>query len=172
MVGIASRIKYLIFFIKNCCFWFLLSSIIRKDDEVLLGSYLTRTNNIMPEKRIRDETGKFIQKSATPRKVRSIRLTDEAWEYLGKLATQRCITRADLIEEFIENGIFEIKQDHVGDLVSGSTSAHLSKDKLNELMESALKLLKVGKQSKYYKDGKKALQYFINELLSMYDMEN
>ena len=117
----------------------------------------------MPEKRIRDETGRFIQKSLQPRKVRSIRLTDLTWEYLGELASNQCITRADLIEEFVENGVFEKKPKP--DLESSLEI--LSKDKLNELMESALKLLKVGKQSKYYKDCKKALQHFINQLLSM-----
>lgn len=130
---------------------------------VLLGSYLTRAHNIMAEKRIRDETGRFIQKSSQPRFVRSIRLTDNTWEYLGQLASQQCITRADLIEEFVENGTLEIKQNP--DLER--SLEFLSKEELNKLMESALKLLKVGKQSKYYKDCKKILQYFINQLKSM-----
>lgn len=55
----------------------------------------------------RSEAGRFASKSAAPREVRSIRLTDTTWEKLGELAGLRCITRADLIEQLIESGALE-----------------------------------------------------------------
>lgn len=57
----------------------------------------------------RDEQGKFLNKSDEFRHVRSIRVTDKAWEKLGEIANNRSITRADLIEEWLENDeIFKI----------------------------------------------------------------
>lgn len=55
----------------------------------------------------RTEQGKFAPKSETLRHVRSIRLTDETWNNIGKVADQRRITRADLIEQMNEAGIFD-----------------------------------------------------------------
>lgn len=53
----------------------------------------------------RGESGKFAPKSNEPRIVRSIRLTDTTWKILGEIAESRCITRADLIELLIEEGV-------------------------------------------------------------------
>lgn len=55
----------------------------------------------------RTESGQFAPKSQKPRYVRSIRLTDETWENIGKIADIRRITRADLIEQMNEDGIFD-----------------------------------------------------------------
>jgi len=54
----------------------------------------------------RNESGKFASKSDEMRQVRSIRLTDAAWDSLGKLADKRSITRADLIEEWMGGEYF------------------------------------------------------------------
>lgn len=51
------------------------------------------------DKYVRSEGGLFGMKGDQPRRVRSLRLTDSAWESLGELADQRGITRSDLIEE-------------------------------------------------------------------------
>ena len=51
----------------------------------------------------RNSRGRFINKSDSDRQVRSIRVTDEIWEKFGKVAAQRGITRADLLEEIVEN---------------------------------------------------------------------
>jgi len=56
----------------------------------------------------RNESGKFTSKSEDIRQVRSIRLTDSTWDTLGKLADQRSITRADLIEEWINQEYFNL----------------------------------------------------------------
>jgi predicted DNA-binding ribbon-helix-helix protein len=51
----------------------------------------------------RNEDGQFLSKSDENRQVRSIRLTDITWDTLGNSADKRSITRADLIEEWVNN---------------------------------------------------------------------
>lgn len=51
----------------------------------------------------RDKKGQFGNKSDSNRKVRSIRATNEVWENLGIMASDRGITRADLIEELVNS---------------------------------------------------------------------
>lgn len=58
-------------------------------------------------KQERGKHGKFASKSAELRQVRSLRLTDTAWEKLGTAAAQQSITRADLIEQIVESGVLE-----------------------------------------------------------------
>ncbi len=48
-------------------------------------------------------SGKFKQKGDQPRKVRSLRLTDQCWEQLGEISETQSLTRADLIEEIVKN---------------------------------------------------------------------
>ena len=129
----------------------------------------------MTEQRPRDRAGKFVQKSDEIRKVRSIRLTDRAWEYLGESANDRGITRADLVEEYVESGFFDIKenleslpQEKVEESEDDDSTRIPTKEELEGLMEAALKTLKVGSQSKQYKDAKKAFKLFIDKLLSEY----
>lgn len=55
----------------------------------------------------RQEGGKFAPKSDEPREVRSIRLTDTTWKKIGYAADKRRITRADLIEQMAEDGVFD-----------------------------------------------------------------
>ena len=50
----------------------------------------------------RNNKGQFQSKSDELRRVRSIRVTDEVWEAMGMMADNRGITRADLLEEFVE----------------------------------------------------------------------
>jgi len=56
----------------------------------------------------RNESGKFTSKSDERREVRAIRLTDSTWDTLGRLADERGITRADLIEEWITENYFNL----------------------------------------------------------------
>jgi len=56
----------------------------------------------------RTEGGRFASKSDEPRHVRSIRLTDPTWEVLGAIAIQRGITRADLLEQLVEEGVISL----------------------------------------------------------------
>ena len=51
----------------------------------------------------RNRKGQFDRKSESDRKVRSIRVTDEAWEKFGDMASPQGITRADLLEKMINS---------------------------------------------------------------------
>ena len=51
----------------------------------------------------RNKKGRFVSKSQSGRKVRSIRVTDEVWNKFGEMAVQRGITRADLLEEVVND---------------------------------------------------------------------
>ena len=54
-------------------------------------------------KNARDTTGKFAVKSEAPRKVRSVNLTDAAWEWLARTAEQAGMSRNDLLEAMAES---------------------------------------------------------------------
>jgi len=49
------------------------------------------------------ENGKFQQKSDENREVRSIRATNSTWGGLGTYADRRHLTRADLLEELVDD---------------------------------------------------------------------
>lgn len=51
----------------------------------------------------RDEFGQFKAKAEVPREVRSIRLTNQAWENLGRVAKREEITKADLLEKLFSS---------------------------------------------------------------------
>lgn len=51
----------------------------------------------------RNKKGQFENKSETERKVRSIRATDDVWQKFGEMAKQQGITRADLLEKFVND---------------------------------------------------------------------
>jgi predicted DNA-binding ribbon-helix-helix protein len=139
-------------------------------------------------KQERRDDGKFAAKSAEIRQVRSIRLTDKAWENLGKLANLRSITRADLIEELTENDLFdnlpevlnqaplsnneqeqEIKllREQVDNLTQENQL--LSRrifTNLELIRDAVLFNLKFGKQAPGYKAAFKALNQFIKEIIN------
>lgn len=58
----------------------------------------------------RKKNGRFDAKSAEDRKVRSIRATDSAWESLGDLAESQNMSRADLMEQLVQDGKLDIIQ--------------------------------------------------------------
>ncbi|MEG5164493.1 hypothetical protein QUB37_29415 [Microcoleus sp. AT3-A2] len=53
----------------------------------------------------RNTSGKFAPKSDTPRKIRSVNLTDEAWQWLADVATQSGVSRNDYLEAMAEGSI-------------------------------------------------------------------
>lgn len=53
----------------------------------------------------RNTSGKFAPKSETPRKIRSVNLTDDAWQWLADVATQAGVSRNDYLEAMAEGGI-------------------------------------------------------------------
>lgn len=71
----------------------------------------------------RGKHGKFATKSGEYREVRSLRLTDKAWEALGVAAETQAMTRADLIEQLTDQGQLlpdpkELGLQHVKDAVT------------------------------------------------------
>ncbi len=123
--------------------------------------------------RQRNESGKFVQKSDEARKVRSIRLTDRAWNELGRIVGERDITRADLMEELIEKGLAELLKDKLESPkqleLPFSTQPKLERADLEEkrdrVLKRSMKELKVGTSSAPYRNVKKALDTFIKMLL-------
>jgi len=47
---------------------------------------------------VRDTSGKFAPKSEVPRKVRSVNLTDDAWQWLAAVAEKAGMSRNDYLE--------------------------------------------------------------------------
>jgi len=47
---------------------------------------------------VRDTSGKFAPKSEVPRKVRSVNLTDDAWQWLAAVAKKAGMSRNDYLE--------------------------------------------------------------------------
>jgi chromosome segregation ATPase len=47
---------------------------------------------------VRDTLGKFAPKSETPRKIRSVNLTDDAWQWLATVAKKAQMSRNDYLE--------------------------------------------------------------------------
>ncbi|MFB2834105.1 hypothetical protein [Floridanema evergladense] len=141
----------------------------------------------------RDVNGKFTSKSLEYREVRSIRLTDKVWEALGNIAQERSITRADLIEELVERGVFDVLAQPPNEEMILANQCQRNEidqleEKINELdrtisylySELALELndakdatlysfkktQSIGEQSARYKDVKKALDSFIKRISS------
>ena len=53
----------------------------------------------------RNTSGKFAAKSETPRKIRSVNLTDDAWRWLAEVAAQVGVSRNDYLEAMAEGNI-------------------------------------------------------------------
>src|SRR4028119_756839 len=51
---------------------------------------------------VRDTSGKFAPKSEVPRKVRSVNLTDGAWQWLAAVAKKAGMSRNDYLEALAE----------------------------------------------------------------------
>ncbi len=52
--------------------------------------------------KVRDTLGKFAPKSMVPRKIRSVNLTDEAWQWLATVADKAGMSRNDYLEALAE----------------------------------------------------------------------
>lgn len=92
----------------------------------------------------RDKKGHFANKGQEKREVRSIRLTDSAWEKLGKMAGDRGITRADLIEEIAADEQLDHSADNkevVGILEAALKLKANAGGAIKEKIKEALKLL-------------------------------
>ncbi|EGK83440.1 hypothetical protein MicvaDRAFT_0012 [Microcoleus vaginatus FGP-2] len=55
--------------------------------------------------KIRNTAGKFAPKSEAPRKVRSVNLTDDAWQWLAAVAEAAGVSRNDYLESLAEGNV-------------------------------------------------------------------
>jgi hypothetical protein len=62
----------------------------------------------------RNGSGQFELKGDEPRILRSMRLTDTCWETLGEVASARKVSRSDLIEELVSEGL--LSEDYQSEL--------------------------------------------------------
>lgn len=58
-------------------------------------------NNTIPQNMNRDDDGKFLTRYDEPKLLRSMKLTDTAWQVLKELGDEDCISRTDVIERFV-----------------------------------------------------------------------
>ncbi len=128
-------------------------------------------------KRKRDIQGKFTRKNNDYRQVRSLRLTDSTWKELGIASECLGITRADLLENLVQQNketfshsleIEQLKQEvqflHQEKSVLKSQTP-LNRDELSSLAEKVLKELRLGKQASNYKFVQKSLKRLIELIL-------
>jgi chromosome segregation ATPase len=59
-------------------------------------------SNKVADTLVRDTLGKFAPKSEVPRKVRSVNLTDDAWQWLAAVAERAGMSRNDYLEALAE----------------------------------------------------------------------
>ena len=114
-------------------------------------------------KRKRDIQGKFTLKNQDYRQVRSLRLTDSTWKELGIASECLGITRADLLENLVQQnkGTFS----NLEEIEQLNLEKSLNKDKLNSSAEKVLKELRLGKQASNYKLVQKSLKRLIELIL-------
>lgn len=109
--------------------------------------------------RKRDIQGKFTLKNDDYRRVRSLRLTDSTWKELGIASECLGITRADLLEDLVQ------QHGKIGnywpELEQLSPEKTINREKLAVLAEKVLKELRLGKQSNHYQVAQLALKRLI-----------
>lgn len=66
-------------------------------------------NNNISQDMNREDNGNFAIRYDEPKTLRSIRLTDHAWDTLKELGDKDTISRTDVIERFTRNGKSEQK---------------------------------------------------------------
>ena len=103
----------------------------------------------------RTEGGQFAPKSEDYRHVRSIRLTDATWEKIGYAAEIQHITRADLIEQMAQDGVFDQQP---------STTNALNSNQLVSAVESVLNNPDVTRKGKDKGAVKRALEALLSFL--------
>ena len=115
-------------------------------------------------KRKRDIQGKFTLKNQDYRQVRSLRLTDSTWKELGIASECLGITRADLLENLVQQNKGSFSDS--GKIEQLNLEKSLNRDELGSIAEKVLKELRLGKQASNYKLVQKSLKRLI-ELISL-----
>jgi hypothetical protein len=121
-------------------------------------------------KRKRDIQGKFTLKNHDYRRVRSLRLTDSTWKDLGIASECLGITRADLLENLIQQNKELVSAGEATEQLNpqklgAKAQKSLHRKELSSLANKVLNDLKLGKQASNYKLVQKSLNRLI-ELIS------
>ena len=135
-------------------------------------------------KRKRDLQGKFALKNYDYRQVHSLRLTDKTWKELGMAAESLGITRADFLENLVQqnkgtfsdsaeiekltpeiNQLKQENQDLPPKKLGLKAKINLNRDELNLLAQKVLQELRLGKQASSYKLVQKSLKRLIELIL-------
>jgi hypothetical protein len=107
------------------------------------------------EKLARGESGKFVSKSDEFRIVRSIRLTDTTWKKLGDAADSRRITRGDLVEQLVKEGVLESQP---------SNSSGVSLEQIEKLIARIIDDPEITRHGKDRGSVKRALKALLSRL--------
>ncbi len=121
-------------------------------------------------KRKRDIQGKFTLKNQDYRQVRSLRLTDSTWKELGITSECLGLTRADLLENLVQQNkeIFSDSRETEplnSEKSDSKPKKSLNKDELSSLANKVLNELRLGKQASSYKLVQKSLKRLIELIL-------
>jgi len=76
-------------------------------DLITINQTTTSLPRHKSSRRNRTDSGKFATDYNEPKRLRSIRLTDTAWEQLAAIAAKNHLSRSEMIEIFARNGELE-----------------------------------------------------------------
>jgi len=102
----------------------------------------------------------FTQKFDEPKKLRSVRLTDTAWDALERIATEQGLTRTDLLEKWARECRGEPKLVQDRDELRQQLEGHVK-----DILESKLTPKKVIKVAPYGAI-KRCLEELVNRICS------
>jgi hypothetical protein len=97
----------------------------------------------------RQESGKFAAKSEEIRQVRTIRLTDAAWNKLSEWADSQTMSKADFLEDLVKTDILSTKeeikslQDKIFQMESANINAICLPTELIEKLDKAALLSRI-----------------------------
>jgi chromosome segregation ATPase len=86
--------------------------------------------------KVRDILGMFAPKSQVPRKVRSVNLTDDAWQWLAAVAEKAGVSRNDYLEALAESSNPFIETAHAETEIDRPNIAQQPDSNLFPLMET------------------------------------
>jgi chromosome segregation ATPase len=98
-------------------------------------------SNKVADTLVRDTLGKFVPKSEVPRKVRSVNLTDEAWQWLAAVAEKAGMSRNDYLEalaEGISPFIETVKPQHQPLIETANTKTEVDEVNIEKQPETEL----------------------------------
>ena len=103
--------------------------------------------------KIRNQKGRFVQKSEEPRQIRSIIVTDSTWKEIGRIAELNKLTRADIIEKIFNR-----------ETSKETTSKQFNLEQIKKAVEEILEDKDITRNGRDKSAIRKGLQALINKL--------